>query len=175
MITVTQIDFAKSRDFFIKHKVHLLHVLAMLTVSFAVSVYKSHKLTKYTEFESEMQPLINISANSEKLHFIQKHNFKGKYLNFKDFVNKIAYENCAKISCFENISKTKIEKIDVKLIKLIGLFWHDIFIFNFLEEIQDFSPGFINIVSVEINKFSRQILHKPVLKLEAVCKIFQKS
>lgn len=175
MIKVTQINFSKSKDFLMKYKVRFLPILAMLIVSFIVSIYKSHRLTKCTEFEIEMQPLINISMNSEKLHFIQKHNFKGEYSNFKDFVNKIAYKNCAKISCFENISKANIEKIDVSLIKLIGLFWHDIFIFNFLEEIQDFSPGFVNIVSVEINKFSKQILHKPTLKLEVVCKIFQKS
>ena len=178
MIEIAHINFLKMKSelqiLFKNNKMRSFPILGMIIVSTFVSIYKSHAVEKYTQFANEMKPITDIISDNDKFNFIQNHLFKGEALDFKDFANKVAQENYAKILSLNRISCIKLDKINITQIKITGLFWHDTFIFDFLEKIQNFSPGFINIIAIDINKFSKKITHKPVIKLEVICKIFQK-
>ena len=109
------------------------------------------------------------------MKFISNHKFNGDKIDFNEFINNLAAKTYANISSIEILEESKISDVIVKQFKITGLFWHDIFIFDFIEKLQDFSPGFLNILSIDINKFSNQISsQKPIMKLEVVCKVYQK-
>lgn len=156
------------------NKAYALSILVMSLASIFVSIYKTQQINKYEQIATEVNQIIGIISNGERVKFIQKHRFCEKKTDIKDFMRKVAQTTYAKISSMEKISEEKIGKINVATFKIIGLFWHDCFIFEFLEKIQTFSPGFLNIETVDIDKLSKKIVHKPMLKLEVICRIFQK-
>ena len=157
-----------------KNKMYTLSILAMIGLSLFASLYKSKTFAKCEQIEVEMKPLMSIVTNHEKLDFIKNHKFGGQNSDIRNFLRTIAKKNYAKISLIEKISEKRIGKINVTRLKVTGLFWHDIFIFEFLEKIQSFAPGFLNIDAIEIDKIAKKIGQKPILKLEMVCEIFQK-
>ena len=158
----------------LRNKRYLILVLMMLTISFLVSGYKERICEDCEEAEARAKPIIDLVSNAEKIKFIQKHKFNGKGEGFREFVAKLSYKTYSKIISIDPVSESKIGNVRVNEIKITGLFWHDSFIFDFLDNLQNFSPGFLSIVSIDIDKFSKQISQKPTMKLEVVCKVFQK-
>lgn len=160
---------------FIKgNKIYTLSILAMLVISVFVSLYKYKAFATCEQLEVEMMPVLSLATNNEKLNFLKKHKFSGQNSDIKNFMRTVAKQTYSKISLIEKISEKKIGKINVTKFKITGLFWHDMFIFDFLDKIQNFSPGFLNIDNVEIDKITKTMGQKPTLKLELVCEIFQK-
>ena len=157
-----------------RNKMYTFSILAMIGLSLFASMYKSKTFAKCEQIEVELKPLMSIATNHEKLDFIKNHKFSGQNSDIRNFLRTIAKKNYAKISLIEKISEKRIGKINVTRLKVTGLFWHDIFIFEFLEKIQSFAPGFLNIDAIEIDKITKNIGQKPILKLEMVCEIFQK-
>ncbi len=157
-----------------RNKTYALSILAMLVVSVFASLYKSNEFSKYEQLEEEMTPIISISKDNETLNFIKNHKFSGQNSDIKNFMQTVAKKTYSKISLIEKVAEKKIDQINVTKFKITGLFWHDMFIFEFLDKIQSFAPGFLNIDHVEINKITKQIGQKPILKLELICEIFQK-
>jgi len=167
-------DFAKAWKLLLKNKRYLVPVLVMLTISSLVSEYKERIFEDCEEAEAKAKPVIDLVSNAEKMKFIQKHKFNGTRINFTDFVAELSHKTYSKVTSIEPVSESKIGNVKVNEIRITGLFWHDSFIFDFIENIQNFSPGFLSIVSVDIDKFSKQISQKPIMKLEVVCRVFQK-
>lgn len=157
-----------------RNKIYALSILSMLIVSVFASLYKSKEFAKFEQLEMEMSPIMSIATNNEKLSFIKNHKFSGQNANIKTFMHTVAKKTYAKISLIEKISEKKIDKINVTKFKITGLFWHDMFIFEFLDKIQSFAPGFLNIDNVEIDKITKKIGQKPILKVELICDVFQR-
>lgn len=157
-----------------RNKVYILSIIAMLLVSIFVSIYKTQSSDKCEQIKTELQPIMMLVSNHEKLKFIRKHKFGNTTPNIADFMHKTAKKNYAKILSIEKISEKKLGEIKVTKVKITGMFWHDMFIFDFLEQMQNFNPGFLNIEAINIDKLSKRVVYKPMLKLELVCEIFQK-
>ena len=179
MKEVLQIDFAETikfikATFIAKNRVNIFLILIGIAVVVTANIYKNRKEEQYNQFKIEMTPIIGIASNKDKLNFIQRHSFSGKCADINKYIQRIFRETYANLTDIEKVSETKIGKISVHTIKISGIFWHDVFIFDFLDKIQNFSPGFVNIISININKLARKITHKPIIKLEMICKIFQK-
>ena len=179
MKKIIHINFAKTINFIksnliAKSKRKACLVLSSVLLSVITNIYKSEKEEQYHHNQIEMNPVIDIVSNKEKWEFIQKHSFNGKSNDINKYMRRIFQETYAKLTDIKHISETKIDKISVKTMKISGIFWHDVFIFDFLDKIQNFSPGFVDIISINIDKFARKITHKPIIKLEVTCKIFQK-
>ena len=161
---------------FIKtNKLYTFPTFCLTFVSFFISIYASNKQQQFLETELRYTPIINIMSNHNIFEFIKKHKFGHTKNDYTEFIKQISKEYFAKISSIEKISSTKIGNIEVLTVKIDMLFWHDSFIFNFLDKLQKYSPGFINILSIDINKFTKHVGNKPSLKLEVICKIFQKN
>ncbi len=160
--------------FIARNKIYTSSILAMIIVSLSSSFYRSKEFARCEQTEMEMKPIISIATNNEKLSFIRNHKFAGQNSDIKNFMQTVAKKTYSKISLIEKISEKQIGKINATKLKITGLFWHDIFIFEFLDKIQNFAPGFLNIDAVEIDKIAKTIGQKPILKLELVCEIFQK-
>lgn len=168
-------SLTKTRELFITHKRMAIIVVGMMVIASWISIHKNQRYAEYMEWQEKATPFVKLRSNPQKFDFILKHKFSKNGLDFKNFVQQIARQNYACIPIIDfSEEKSKIGQVNVSLAKITGFFWHDTFIFNFLDNLQDFSPGFLNITYVEIDKFTKQLGAKPILKLEVICKIFQK-
>lgn len=168
-------DLIKSKEFLFQNKIYILSILMGLLISVPVSIYKNQQREECEALEYKVEPICKLVKDKKKLKFISAHKFAGEKVEFENFVDDLAQKYHSKIANIEIQDESKIANVNVQQIRITGFFWHDVFIFAFLEELQDFSPGFLNILSVDIDKFSKQISsQKPILKLEVVCKIYQK-
>lgn len=170
-----RINLAKIKYVLSSSKMFLVSFLAISVINLAASIYKIQKCDECIELESQAKPVEKISTDRPKLDFILRHKFKGRSQSFSEFVQAISHETYSQIASIDSLKEYVTGTVNVQEFRITGLFWHDLFIFDFLDKLQDFSPGFLNITSVEINKFSKQIAQKPIMKLEVICKVFQRS
>ena len=156
------------------NKLYTFPTFCLTLVSFVISIYASKQQQQCLETELQYEPIISIFSDHDIYEFIKIHKFGNSKNDYTDFIKQISKEYFAKISSIEKIAVVKIGNIEVSKVKIDMLFWHDCFIFDFLDKLQKYSPGFINILSIDINKFTKHVGIKPSLKLEVICKIFQK-
>lgn len=157
-----------------KQKLFILLTAVVCVLSAVISSYKCHKLEQCQEMEMHAAPIQDLQLDDEKRNFILRHKFSGTKTNFREFVEAIAKQNYAKDVHISLLEDAVPAKVKICRYKIEGLFWHDRFIFNFLDGMQDFAPGFLEISHFEINRFARNVLHSPVLKLEVLCNVFQR-
>ncbi len=139
----------------------------------AVSLYKSDLFNKLQESELRTDPIK--SFDKETIKFISEHDFSSKKIKFRKFIENLADHNLAiitKVSKSDEIKTKAFRKIQYKI---RGYFWHDKFIFKFIDELQNFHPGFLKLLNIDMDKFSKTNIFKPSIKLELICEIFQKS
>ncbi len=171
---MNKIDFYKNKEFVKRYKGYYLPIITMIFISIFISNYKNMKLEECIAIEAETYPIKKLESNKAKLEFISKHKFSGSSKDFENFIKELGQKNYAKIKQVNKLEDSVNGKIKITKFEIKGFFWHDSFIFNFIDEIQDFSPGFLKILSIDIDKFSKIITEKPIMKVEILCKIFQK-
>jgi hypothetical protein len=156
---------------------HYLSLGITLFLSIIDSLICSYKNEKFIEFEGLKEILAiaeNLMKTPNKLRFISSHLFSGNNADLDEFVTKIGNDNFAKIISVEKGDESNVGTIKKREVTIKGVFWHESFIFKFLKNIQEFKPGFLRIASVDINKFAKVSLSKPVMKVEVSCDIYQK-
>lgn len=153
----------------------LIGLIIFLVISNFVDSIKDEKNLKLCEIQRKEDLVNNLKKDESKIKFISKHLFTGNQLDYHQFLKDIALQNKAKIISIDEKEIKSIGSINKKTISVTGIFWHDKFVFDFLNDIQNFHPGFARVVLVDIDKFAKISLSKPVIKVEILCEIFQKS
>jgi hypothetical protein len=146
----------------------------MLILSVLVSLYKGKKFVGMQELEKREADVKSIISNGEKLRFISEHGFGKANVSIESFTKDLGQKNFSEITKIYSVEESIIGTVKKTKLEIEGFFWHDLFIFEFLNEMQNFKPGFIKILSVEIDKFSKILIKKPALKVNVVCEVFQK-
>jgi hypothetical protein len=171
---ITHPRLAEYWAFIKKYSCRLVGIVIAFAISNILSIYKEEKFSEYEDAKNISVLVQKLTNDDNKLQFALRHRFNGENKNFGQFVSQIATKNSSQISSIEYVDESIIGLIKQKKVVIHGLFWHDIFIFAFLDALKNFSPGFLKILSVDINKFAKVSLLKPVLKVNVVCELFQK-
>lgn len=146
--------------------------ILILIISVSVSVYKSSLFNKLQDSELIVKPIM--SFDKKTIKFISEHNFSDENISFHKFVKNLAEHNFAIITDISRYNKSRIDNFQKTKYKIRGYFWHDKFAFKFIEELQNYHPGFLKLLDIDIDKFSKVNEFKPFIKLEILCEIFQK-
>ncbi len=147
--------------------------ISMFIIWNAISLYKSDLFNKLQESELLIEPIK--SFDKETIKFISEHDFSNKKIKFRKFIENLADHNLGiitKVSKSDEIKTDAFRKIQYKI---RGYFWHDKFVFKFIDELQNFHPGFLKLLNIDMDKFSKINIFKPSIKLELICEIFQRS
>lgn len=151
---------------------YFLAFMIMVIISISVSCYKSVLFDKLQETELKIAPFNSISKKQEA--FILKHAFSKDGINFKRFITELGGKNFATVTNISKLDTINLHKLKKTKYSIVLFFWHDKFIFQFLEGLQDLRPGFLKLLNIKISKVSKVNEFKPFLKLEVLCEIFQK-
>lgn len=152
--------------------IFLIFILTVV-VWIVIFLYKSELFDSLQESELLAEPIK--SLNQEEIKFISKHDFSDKKIMFQKFVDNLANHNFAIITTVLKSGEIKTRDFRKIEYKIKGYFWHDKFVFKFIDELQGFHPGFLKLLNIDVDKFSKANAFKPSIKLELVCEIFQKS
>lgn len=166
--------FNKTISCLIKANSCILLIFALMSfVCIATFIHKEILFNKFQESELLTGPIKCFDRRVIK--FISEHNFSGKNINFRKFVENLAEHNFAIVTEVKKCNISRLNSFKRIKYKVKGYFWHDKFIFEFIDKLQNYHPGFLKLLNVEIDKFSKVNEIKPFIRLEIVCEIFQKS
>jgi hypothetical protein len=127
-------------------------------------------MKKYVDFAESLK------QNREHLEFILAHLFSGSSQDFKQFVNESIIKNNGEMIALRSEEKSStIGQIVKESIIIAGIFWHDRFVFDFIKDIESFSPGFAKVISMEIEKVGEVNQIRPVIRALIQCEVFQKQ
>ncbi len=154
--------------------VYCIIVLLALILSQFVGFYRNSLEERFRNIQSKAESIRIVITNNGKYQFVKDHHFFGENQNIQGFIKTLAIQDFAEIDDVEEIEGGHIGPIAKNTVKIRGLFWHDSLIFKFLDELQDFKPGFIKMKFVGINKFAKASEEKPVFKVEVVCDVYQR-
>jgi hypothetical protein len=171
---ITRLQLTECFVFIKKHILHLTGIMIAFAISNILSSYKEKKLFEYERAENTATLIQKFTTDDDKLQFALRHRFNSENRSFEQFVSQAAAKNFAQMSSIEYADESVIGLVKRRKAVVHGLFWHDIFVFTFLDTLMDFSPGFLKILSVDISKFAEMSPLKPVLKVDIVCELFQK-
>ena len=146
--------------------------ISMFIIWNVVAIYKSDLFNKLQESELLIEPIK--SFDKETIKFISQHDFSNKKINFRKFIENLADHNFAIITKVLKSNEIKTDTFRKTQYKIKGYFWHDKFVFKFIDEVQNFHPEFLKLLNIDIDKFSKANVFKPSIKLELICEIFQK-
>lgn len=152
-------------------------ILVIFTITVLASVftslYKNFIFNKLQESNLTVSPIRSFSK--QRIKFISAHCFSGKKTAFEEYVETITKENLGIITEVSQVGKSKIlNKFTCTKYSIKGFFWHDLYVFRFIDSIQNFHPGFLKLLDIEIDKLQKVTENKPFMKMELICEIFQK-
>jgi hypothetical protein len=157
-----------------ENSVILFATIFIIFINCLMSSYKNEKFTELQCIRDTKTVIKKLSISAPQKKHLANHLFSDKDLNFEDFITKIGKESLAKISSIEPIEESVIGTIKTKKFAITGVFWHELFIFEFLDKLQKLSPSFSKILSIEINKFAKIAYIKPIIKVDIICITYQK-
>lgn len=109
--------------------------------------------------------------------FILKHLFKedkNNIKNFKNYVKESLKNNRSEVININTIDSKQLYNITVETIQFDLTFIHDKFIFELLELIQNYSPGFVRVTDVYIEKTNKFNINQNNLNVRILCEIYTK-
>ena len=147
--------------------------IILFVTSNNVESRKDEKNIELLNLQQKVNFVKDLLSNKEKLDFISHHLFHGKSNDFIEFIRNFSDEkhiNIINISCLEKKNLNNLENLKIKI---DGFYWHDSAIFDLIDKIRSFSPGFVKIESIEIHKIAKISTVKPSIKAEIICEIFK--
>jgi hypothetical protein len=152
----------------------LIAICLVFILERLATFYKELKLEEFNVICNAKTIATKLAATTLKKHELLNHICSGNNISLSDYVAKIGKETVAAIKSIKNISEENGEKITTKKFVIIGVFWHESLIFEFLNKLREFSPGFLKILKIDINKFAVITAVKPTLKVEITCITYQR-
>ena len=155
-----------------KYVIFCLVLLAFFVTSFFLQSYKNSLKEEFEVISDSVEYVVDLKNNPHKLNFIKNHSFSGKKQNFKDFISTISNKLYSKINSFSEKDNEYAQGIHKKTIKIDLLFLHDSFVFQLIDQIKKFSPGFVYIKSFSITKIENVSKKEYPFIVEIICEQF---
>ncbi len=158
-----------SRD----NRLYILTIFICIVIIYILSCISSDIENEQKRINPTFQYARMLNNDKNRMHFIKSHLFNKNKQDFEKFIKKHAKNLKIDINEFniehekEYTSNVYIQKIRINLSA-----WHDISIFQILDSIENFSPGFISITNVAINRISNINNKTKSLNAEVVCDLF---
>ncbi|MDR1476319.1 MAG: hypothetical protein LBI20_03315 [Holosporales bacterium] len=147
-------------------------IVIFLTLKSFITSYREQQVLSYAPIEKTMHFIDDLKNNTNKFRFISNHLFTINKSNFEDFIKNIAPKYMP-----QNLSIDKDESDIGSILKdkftIRALFWHDNYIFDFIDDIYSFNSGFAKILSIDISKIAAISTEKPVIEAEITCEVFR--
>lgn len=156
-------------------KALLLQGILAISLGIVLAVLKHHKLElseSLLNLNQTVSKIQKLSTNKEFYDFAANHLFRKDKVNFKKFLKSCAKEcfiNISNVSCGDSVLAGKVKKTTYEI---DGFAWHDSCVFQLIQKISDFSPGFAKIFSVSIEQFAEINNQKPVFKMRTLCDLY---
>lgn len=169
-------DFDLNRTLFVvkANSRILLTAVAMLIMEQLVDSYRAQKCVELGDLASIKETITALTALGTSKQDLINHICSSNIVKFEEFVTRIGHESMAEISSIKNIGASSKGSVKVRKFTVVGFFWHESFIFEFLDKLQKFCPGFLKILQVEINRFAKITTIRPAMKVDVVCVTYQK-
>jgi hypothetical protein len=113
----------------------------------------------------------NLKKDTNKLKFISDHLFTSNKVNFEDFIKSMLQKQMAQVLSI-NKDESDIGPIIKDTFVIRALFWHDAYIFDFIDDIRSFNSGFARILELNIAKIATVSSKQPVMETEITCEVF---
>ncbi len=158
------------------YKLFLLLLFLLLSTTIC-NIYLNETEKKYKLLLIKSSYIKSLKLNIEKFNFMQKHKFENSsniVENFQNIINHYS-KNCKMIIKQIDIkNESKIDEITIDICNIELLSWHDSYIFEMADKIQELSPGFVTLESFDITRISNVNLKFPSLKARISCKLYYK-
>ena len=152
---------------------YLIIIFVLFLTNIVLSIIKDNNELESIEINNKYNTIKQL-INDE---FILKHLFKedkNNTKNFIEYIKKYLKSNHCEIINIETVNSENLYNIKVDTIEFDLTFAHDKFIFELLEIIQNYSPGFVKIIDIYIKKDEIFNLNKNNLKTKILCSIYTK-
>lgn len=128
-----------------------------------VNCVLSHKLsittTHFTSLQNKYCKIQKFTNNP----FVMNH-LRSNENNVLQYLKEIINEN--------KLTVISAKGLDNNVLELDLLCWHDKYLFNFLNQVNNFSNGFIRIKSLVITKSQKFSLKSPNLNVKLICTLY---
>ncbi|MDR1333126.1 MAG: hypothetical protein LBJ69_01855 [Holosporales bacterium] len=171
---IQQIDFSTITQYVRRNIFALCAVAVAVFVNIMVHTRMVEITMEFTETNSTLSAVQDLIQDPQKLDFITTHSFSGERQNFEEFAHKICDDNLAKNAAIQVLEETKVGLLSMQKIDITCLFWHEKLVFEFLEALQKFKPGFVRISLIDITNFAEVSARSPALKVQVVCELYQR-
>jgi hypothetical protein len=173
-------EYKKFYCFFFKRNQSFYSFLLLSTIVYIASDFIEEKIkiaeTEYCFMQKYTDFVNNLKKDPNNLKFISEHLFAKCDADFGKFVNEAIIKNKGEMISFQKGSKTSFAGAIAKETAIIaGIFWHDYFIFDFVNSIESFNPGFAKVVAIEIERIGDVNPSRPIIRALIQCEIFQKQ
>lgn len=151
-----------------KHFAYLLIILISIFVNMYFGNYKENLNNTYASLEVQ-ENLVRKFSNSE-LNFIKTHSLSIDNDQFINFIKSDLKKLFGQLNSIDLIQISKICNIKVNTFAITLAFWHDKFIFDFLDKLSKY--GFVRVTEVHIER-SEEYLQQPGLIVKLLCNLYQ--
>lgn len=152
---------------------YLIIIFVLFLTNIVLSIIKDNNELEAIEINNNYNTIKQLNSDE----FILKHLFKedkNNTKNFIEYIKKYLKNNHCEIINIKTINSENLHNIKVDTIEFDLTFPHDKFIFELLEIIQNYSPGFVKIIDIYIKKDEIFNLNKNNLKTKILCSIYTK-
>lgn len=148
----------------------LIITICLILENFIAS-YREQRIISYTSIEKTINFMNNLKKDTNKLKFISDHLFTSNKVNFEDFIKSMLQKQMAQVLSI-NKDESDIGPIIKDTFVIRALFWHDAYIFDFIDDIRSFNSGFARILELNIAKIATVSSKQPVMETEITCEVF---
>ena len=147
----------------------------VLLLSIALFIIKSYNSALHEDLvhcNATFSKISNISSNKTFYEFATKHLFFKEGIKFSKFLKTNAKKHFITHFKFSHSEPLLVGKLKKTMYEIEGLSWHDTFIFELVNSILNFAPGFTRITFISIDKFSKPNSKNPALKMRILCELY---
>lgn len=167
----------KFKPFIKSLKLELL-ILGSLVLSSSLTCRFKESLDEDLAFlASDFSFVSSLQKDKRKLNFIASHSFKTSEQSpdqFTAFIKEESSKVFMKLSKFNLIATESESSFKKNIYEIELLAWHDSFIFSLIDQLYSFSPGFVSIEKIHIERISNINEQTPSLKVGILCTLFYK-
>jgi hypothetical protein len=148
----------------------LVIVICLILENLVVS-YKDKRILSYSSTEKTLCFINELKKDTNKLKFISNHLFTTNRINFEDFIKSAMQKRMTQILSIDK-NELDMSPIVKDTFVIRALFWHDAYVFDFIDDIYSFSSGFARILELNIIKIAAVSNNNPVIEAEITCEVF---
>jgi hypothetical protein len=158
-------------------KIALVKFMVALCTFISIKMFSENKLSSLREelgkISEEFEYIKRVKSSPSKYQFVKKHMFSGGGdCNFAKYVKDFCRKNEIQVVSFSEKPHCNRGNVKTKEVKFRLLSWLDPPVLELTEHIQNFSPGFAQIVSIVMRRIDVPNLVSPSIESSISCTVF---